>query len=128
MAFAQVQRQSWRLSNNGHQGSVEEGAEICTKRRLELERSTACPHSKRLLRGSTAVVGSCCRGGDRSSLPVTAWVGSAKPIVLLTVLGFWPLSSAYAPIGDWDEEIRSERSSCHRVSGRVAITEKTNAL
>src|SRR6266550_2804424 len=92
MAFAQVQRRSWRLSNNGHQGSVEEGAEICTKRRLELERSTAYPHSKRLLRGSTAVVDfELLRSG--SIEPSCDYrVSSAKPVILISTFRIWPLS------------------------------------
>src|SRR5437773_12403335 len=93
MAFAQVQRRSWRLSNNGHQGSVEEGAEIRTKRRLELERSTAYPHSKRLLRGSTAVVDfELLRSG--SIEPSYDYRGLARQrlLSLYRLLGFWPLS------------------------------------
>src|SRR6266404_937905 len=115
MALTSVQCRPWRLSNNGHQGPAEEGAEICAKRRLELERSTACPHCKRLLRGPTAVAGSCCRGTVGSSFPgLHEFVSS--PLPLCRPLGSWPqaLSLPCACIGDFDEEIWSERSSCHR--------------
>src|SRR6266404_6802044 len=56
MAFAQVQRRSRRLSDHGHEGPVEKGAEIRTKLRLELERSTTRPQRKRLLRSTTTVI------------------------------------------------------------------------
>src|SRR6266404_3483738 len=110
MALAQVQCRSWRLPNNGHQGSVEEGAEICTKRRLELERSTACPRCKRVLRGSTAVVGSCCRGWA-SIEPSCGYMHSSLESPLFLISAFRILAAQFALVlasAIFDEEICSE--------------------